>query len=397
MQCSVMLVRRSVPSLKARIHVDGASGPMDINRPDKDYFYININTKIKHLNPQQAFVYPHIRKTGAYMNPILEKLPPDQKKLLKKKKQPSQINVMLATLTHNYFYSNDWMYEHKLDGERCISIKKGKKVTLESRNHKSVNVSYPEVAEAIGHIDANVILDGEIVAFKHGLSDFSRLQQRMHARTKIEAKRTRIPVYYYLFDILYLDGYDLTHLPLITRKHILKHVISFKKPLRFTPHEFKGSASYFKSVCKKGWEGLMVKYTQSTYQSKRSTDWLKFKCIQEQELVIGGYTEPQRSRIGFGAILVGYYKRGKFHYAGKVGTGFDTEELKYLKKQFDTLETKHNPFINFNDSFKGVHWVKPKLVCEVGFTEWTRDNKLRHPRYLGLRRDKPAKLVTQEK
>lgn len=331
------------------------------------------------------------------MNPILEAIPEEQKKLLKKKMQPTQINVMLATLTHNYFYSPDWMYEHKLDGERCISIKNGKEVSLQTRNHKSMNISYPDVEEAISHIDANVILDGEIVAFKHGLSDFSRLQQRMHARTKEEAKKTHIAVYYYIFDIMYLDGYDLTQLPLITRKQILRKIISFKKPLRFTPHKLKTSEAYFDGICKKGWEGLMVKNIRSTYQSKRSTDWLKFKCVQEQELVIGGYTDPQRSRIGFGALLLGYYKRGKFHYAGKVGTGFDTETLLYLKKQLDKLETSRMPFINYNDSSKGVHWVKPQLVCEVGFTEWTHDNKLRHPRYLGLRRDKPAKEVTQEK
>lgn len=330
------------------------------------------------------------------MNPILENLPEDQKKLLKKKKQPNFFNVMLATLTHNYFYNTDWLYEHKLDGERCIAIKKGNKVILETRNHTSLNISYPDVEKAIAQIPANVILDGEIVAFKNGLSNFSRLQQRMHARTKEEASKTRIAVYYYIFDIMYLDGYDLTQLPLITRKHILRKVISFKKPLRYTQHTLKASASYFRAICKKGWEGLMVKDKQSTYQSKRSTDWLKFKCVQEQELVIGGYTEPQRSRVGFGALLLGYYKRGKLHYAGKVGTGFDTEALIYLKKKFDALEIKKNPFTNFNDSLKGVHWIKPQLVCEVGFTEWTRDNKLRHPRYLGLRRDKEAKQVTQE-
>lgn len=330
------------------------------------------------------------------MNQILENLPENQKKLLKKKNQPNFFKVMLATLTHNYFYDTNWLYEHKLDGERCVAIKKENKVILETRNHKSLNISYPDVEEAIAEIPANVILDGEIVAFKNGLSNFSRLQQRMHARTKEEASKTRVAVYCYIFDIMYLDGYDLTKLPLITRKQILRKVISFKKPLRYTQHTLKASASYFKAVCKKGWEGLMVKDKQSTYQSKRSTDWLKFKCVQEQELVIGGYTDPQRSRIGFGALLLGYYKQGKLHYAGKVGTGFDTEALTYLKKKFDALETKKNPFVNFNDSEKGIHWIKPQLVCEVGFTEWTRDNKLRHPRYLGLRRDKEAKQVTQE-
>lgn len=330
------------------------------------------------------------------MNTILANLPEDQKKLLIKQKQPSQYHVMLATLTHDYFYSNDWLYEHKLDGERCITIKNKNKVILETRNHKSMNVNYPDIEEALVHIDANVILDGEIVAFKNGLTDFSRLQQRMHARTKLAAKHLRVAVYYYIFDIMYLDGYDLSQLPLITRKKILRALISFKKPLRFSTHKTNVTPAYFKAICKKGWEGLMVKNKMSTYQNKRSADWLKFKCMQEQELVIGGYTDPQRSRVGFGALLVGYYKRGKFHYAGKVGTGFDTETLLLLKKKFDALATTKNPFVNFYDSLKNVHWVKPQLVCQVGFTEWTAGNKLRHPRYIGLRRDKAATEVTQE-
>ncbi len=332
------------------------------------------------------------------MNKLLASLPEQYRKLLKKKVQPSSIKVELATLTHKYFFSPDWMYEHKFDGERSIAIKKGKRVSLVSRNDKSQNISYPEIKEAIENLNVqSIILDGEVVAFKHGNTDFSRLQQRMHASSTEKAKKSRIAVYYYIFDILYLDGYDLTHLPLILRKHILRHAFHYEKPLRFTTHKIGASEAYYKSICKKGWEGLIVKNINSVYEHRRSPNWLKFKCVKGQELVIGGYTDPQHSRIGFGALLLGYYKRGKLHYAGKVGTGFDTETLKLLKRKFDKLETKHNPFINFNDSFKGIHWVKPQLVCEVGFTEWTRDNKLRHPRYQGLRRDKPAKLVTQEK
>jgi len=162
-------------------------------------------------------------------------------------------------------------------------------------------------------------------------------------------------------------------------------------------YKFQTSSTYFRGACKKGWEGLVVKDKNSRYIHKRSSSWLKFKCVANQELVIAGYTDPQRSRIGFGALLLGYYKNGKLHYAGKVGTGFDTQTLIDLKKKFDALALKKCPFVNYEDSLKGIHWIKPRLVAEIGFEEWTKDNKLRHPRYLGLRIDKAAQKVVQEK
>ncbi len=330
------------------------------------------------------------------MNPILEALPTNLRAKLIKKKQPSFIIPMLATLTHKRFYSPDWMYERKLDGERCLAFKKGNKVSLRTRNDESENTSYPEIVDAVSLIDADVILDGEICAFKNNVSDFSRLQQRMHAASKEEALKSRIPIFYYIFDILYLDGYDLTHLPLIDRKHILRKVISFRKPLRYVMHRFGTSESYYKGVCKKGWEGLVVKDKEGVYEHKRSPLWLKFKCVADQEMVIGGYTKPGGSRVGFGALLLGFYKNGKFHYAGKVGTGFNEQTLTFLKKKMDKLKTTRNPFYNYDDSLENITWVKPELVCEIGFEEWTKDNKLRQPRYQGLRRDKPAKDVVQE-
>jgi DNA ligase D-like protein (predicted ligase) len=315
----------------------------------------------------------------------------------KKKAQPTIIHPMLATLTHTYFYSPDWIYEEKFDGERCIAFKNGSKVLLKSRNNKSLNISYPEIEKAIESIGVkSIILDGEVVAFKGNLTNFSLLQSRMNLSNQEKIKTSRVAVHYCIFDLLYVDGYDVTKMPLIERKELLKKLFRFKDPLIYTPHTFKSSEKHFHAVCKKGWEGLIVKNAMSTYQHKRSSFWLKFKCGYEQELVIGGYTDPKRSRVGFGALLLGYYKGGKLHYAGKVGTGFDEATLRMLKKKFDAITTTKCPFINFDDSLKGVHWVTPSMVCEVGFTEWTRDNKLRHPRYLGLRRDKPAKKVIQE-
>ncbi len=314
-----------------------------------------------------------------------------------KKKMPHQMTPMLATLTEKRFYDKDWIYECKLDGERCVAYKNGTNVSLKSRNNNSLDISYPEIRKALAKINMDtVILDGEIVTFQGKISSFSRLQERMHVRSEKEAQESSVKVYYYIFDIIYLHGYEVTKLPLIERKHLLE-TISFKDPLRFTTYQFKASPAYYKKACDRGWEGLIVKKADSIYLHKRSSNWLKFKCINEQELVIGGYTDPQRSRIGFGAILVGYYKQGKFHYAGKVGTGFDDATLKDLTQKFKNLATEKNPFINYNGRKSRVHWVRPTLVCEVGFTEWTNDNKLRHPRYIGLRRDKSAKSVRQEK
>lgn len=315
----------------------------------------------------------------------------------KKTKMPRYVIPMLATLTEKRFFEKDWIYECKLDGERCVAFKDGNSVTLKSRNDKTLDISYPEIKRAIEKLTIDtIILDGEIVTFKGNVSSFSQLQERMHVTNKEEAERSHIKVFYYIFDVLYIHGYEVTKLPLVERKKLLETII-FKDPLRSTEYQFKASEKYYHQACKRRWEGLIVKKADSTYVHKRSSNWLKFKCVNEQELVIGGYTDPQRSRIGFGAILVGYYQQGKFHYAGKIGTGFDDVTLKDLTKKFKRITTQKNPFINYDGRKSGVHWVRPVLVCEVGFTEWTNDNKLRHPRYLGLRRDKAAKNVRQEK
>jgi len=330
------------------------------------------------------------------MNKILKNLPEEQKNELKKKKQPEKIKVMLAKLTDDRFYKDDWIYERKLDGERCVISKRGKKVKLISRNNKKINASYPEIEKAAEKIKPeNIILDGEIVAFENNISSFSKLQKRMNVKSRKKAKATGVTVYYYAFDIMYLDNYDLTKLPLITRKNILKKTIKFKDPLRFTRHRAKETKQFYNQACKKGWEGLMVKKKKSAYVHKRSSNWLKFKCVNEQEFVIGGYTEPHGERKKFGALLLGYYKNDKLKYAGKVGTGFDEQTLKQLGKKLKNKKIKKNPFDSDEMKGKETHFVKPELVCQIGFTEWT-DHKLRHPRYLGLRRDKPAKKVIRE-
>jgi DNA ligase D-like protein (predicted ligase) len=205
-----------------------------------------------------------------------------------------------------------------------------------------------------------------------------------------------VPVWLYLFDLLYLDRYDIRRVPLRHRKELLRDTFDFKESLRFTDHCEREGEAYYRQACRKGWEGVIAKDGSSEYVSRRTRDWLKFKCAQEQEFVVGGYTEPQGNRIGFGALLLGYYRRSKLLYAGKVGTGFDNDTLRRISRKLAALETPISPFEGDGLPRAGVHWVKPKLVAQIAFTEWTREGKLRHPRFLGLRDDKRPEEVVRE-
>jgi len=329
---------------------------------------------------------------------FLSLLSTDEKKLLQKKPMPTFIKPMLAQLTNDRFSDKNWIFERKLDGERCLIFKKGQNIILKSRNNKILNESYPELVAAAKELySIDCILDGEIVAFKKKETSFSLLQQRFGVNYAAKKSPPKIPIYYYAFDILYYDGYLVTDLPLLTRKTILKMVIPPKnKVLEYVEHKDEKGTLYFKQACKNKWEGLIAKKKKSLYLSKRSPNWLKFKCSNEQEFVIAGYTDPKGSRINFGALLLGYFEKEKLKYAGKVGTGFNEETLKELGKKLKKNEIKKNPFINYDETTKNIHWVKPILVCEVKFSEWTKTNKLRHPSYLGLRLDKAAKEVVQE-
>ena len=333
------------------------------------------------------------------MHSLLEKLDEDQKKKLVRKKQPSWKKPMLAKLSHEVFADENWIYERKLDGERCLAFKNGNKVTLLSRNQQNLNISYPEIVEAIQKQEAgHFIIDGEIVAFEGNLTSFEALQKRMNLSDPEAVAASNTRVFYYVFDVIYLEGYDLSELDLRARKKILKDMLQFADPIRYTPHINENGTSYHAEACKKGWEGIMAKRSDSTYVHKRSSDWLKMKCTNQQEFVIAGYTDPQGDRTGFGALLIGFYKNAELFYAGKVGTGFDENTLKELHGQMQKIETDTPAFADKKSlPKKNVHWLKPKLVAEVGFTEWTKNDKTRHPRYLGLRHDKNATDMVQEK
>jgi DNA ligase D-like protein (predicted ligase) len=323
----------------------------------------------------------------------------DERDALREESVPDWTAPMLATLTHDYFSDPDWIYERKLDGERCLVFRDGDELRILSRNQKNLNDTYPELVEALERERLHrFVVDGEIVAFEGDVTSFSRLQGRIGIKNPDEARASGIAVYLYLFDILHRDGYDVTGLPLRTRKALLKEALSFKDSVRYTAHRNEEGEKYHEEACRKGWEGIIAKDASSAYAHSRSKKWLKFKCGNRQELVVGGFTDPGGSRIGFGALLLGYYEGEEFRYAGKVGTGFDDETLESLRRKMDKLERESCPFEDCEEaSGQGVHWITPRLVAEIGFTEWTGDNRLRHPRYLGLRIDKPAGKVVRER
>lgn len=319
----------------------------------------------------------------------------EEASLIRPQAVPDWCPPMLATLTHKRFSDPDWIFECKLDGVRAMAYRNGDEVRLLTRNHIDISERYPAVMESLcaQPLD-HFVVDGELVAFENGISSFSRLQQRLHL-TGDAARSSAITVFYYLFDVLHIDGSGLDALPLRTRKKILKQVMTFDHRLRFSAHRNRDGEAYFETACRKGWEGLIAKRADSAYQHHRSADWLKFKCTRRQELVIGGFTDPRRGRVGFGALLVGYFDSGRLRYAGKVGTGYSDAFLRDFRSQLDELEQARSPF----DSDIGepaAHWVRPELVGEFAFTEWTRHGKLRHPSFLGLRDDKAATDVVRE-
>jgi DNA ligase D-like protein (predicted ligase) len=219
----------------------------------------------------------------------------------------------------------------------------------------------------------------------------------MHVRDANQARASQVPVFYYLFDLPYLEGHDLTDLELLDRKALLKDAMSFFSPLRYTAHRHRNGAAFHRQACADGWEGLIAKRAASVYVQARSRDWLKFKCVNEQEFVIVGFTDPQGSRQEFGALLVGYYEDGKLAYAGKVGTGYNDRILREVGRRLRSLEVEE-PTLQAPDlPRRGAHWVRPELVAQIGYTEMTRDGRLRHPRFLGVRDDKSPRDVVLER
>jgi DNA ligase D-like protein (predicted ligase) len=270
-----------------------------------------------------------------------------------------------------------------------------------TRNEHDISSTFPEIAEALAaqHLGDDFVVDGEIVAFDKDETKFGLLQHRLGVIRPAAELLAEVPAYYYLFDVLWAGGRDVRPVPLLERKKILRELLSFDDPLRFTEHRDTEGEAYYREACAKGWEGLIAKRADTPYRAGRTKDWLKFKCESGQEFVIGGFTDPQRSRIGFGALLLGYYDPGgRLVYAGKVGTGFTNQMLRSLHDRLAAIERPRSPFEAgpLPRPAPGVHWVEPRLVGEVGFSEWTSAGELRHPRFQGLRDDKDAREVVRE-
>jgi bifunctional non-homologous end joining protein LigD len=319
----------------------------------------------------------------------LDLLDDDERALAPEGPPPRGSDAMKALLTDERFSDAGWIFERKLDGIRCIAVRDGGGVRLWSRNDLSLDARYPEVGAALGEeAQTRFAVDGEVVAFEGSQTSFARLAQR---------GQHPVAVYYYVFDLLWLDGRDLRALPLRTRKRLLRATLKAEGAVRLSPHRNHDGEAMFKEACRKGWEGIIAKRADSPYASgKRSRDWLKLKCEQGQELVIGGWTAPKGTREELGALLVGYYAPdGSLRYAGKVGTGFDRATLRELAGLLGPLRRDDSPFAETIKE-RDVTWVEPELVAQIGFSEWTGAGRLRHPRFLGLRDDKAAREVVRE-
>jgi bifunctional non-homologous end joining protein LigD len=281
---------------------------------------------------------------------------------------PEWVVPMAATLTQERFTGPEWLFERKYDGIRLLAFRKGSSVRLFSRNQLPQN--HPALAQAIGALPVDeVILDGEV--------DWGGRN-----------------VAYHVFDILWLNGRDLMPLPLIERRAILRD-LALRSPLHAVA-EVTG-AKPWEQACRQGWEGVIAKRRDSHYEQRRSPSWLKMKCEASQELVVGGFTDPQGTRPGLGALLLGYFEGEDLVFAGKVGTGFDTKQLLALRARLDRIEIAHSPFTKAVGLPRiRAHWVRPEIVVQVAFIEWTVHGKLRHARFLGIREDKTPRDVVRE-
>jgi bifunctional non-homologous end joining protein LigD len=292
---------------------------------------------------------------------------------------------MLATLVDAPFKNSNWVFEEKYDGVRILAYKEGSQVSLISRNAINRTARYPEIAAAIGHLKSETLaLDGEIVVFD--AKNVSRFQLLQQGKGRPQ---------YAIFDCLYADGKDLRNEPLSNRRAALEHVVTPSSTLRLSARLASDGVKAFQIASRRGYEGVVAKNLSSAYVQGRSREWLKVKVHQEDEFVIGGFTEPTGSRKHFGALMLGVYSQGHLRYAGKVGTGFDERTLDSLYRKFHRLIREKSPF-SPDVRERGATFLSPRLVAQVSFTERTSDGKLRHPVYLGLRDDKSAKEVVEQ-
>jgi bifunctional non-homologous end joining protein LigD len=322
-------------------------------------------------------------------------------------RKPEFVEPMKALLEAKLPRGPEWVYEVKFDGVRALAIKNNESLALVSRAGNDLGHKYPEISQGLKNLSAGeAIIDGEVVAVDaQGRSSFQLLQSYQSAGTK------KPPLFYYVFDLIQLDGKDVTKLPLSERKAMAQKLTENLAPaIRFSGNITAESARLLKEMQSRGLEGLIAKKKDSRYEpGRRSGAWVKFKWTNEQEFVIGGYTRPKGARSHFGAILVGYYQNKRLLFAGKIGTGFNEATLRMLYEKFQQLASPDCPFANLPEKFTGsssglsaaemrrCQWLRPELVCQARFAEWTRDHHLRQPAYLGLREDKDPREVVREK
>ena len=314
---------------------------------------------------------------------------------------------MLAESIEKPFDDSDWLFEIKWDGYRAIAFIENGKVRLVSRNQNELTARYPELKDMPEYIKAKTaVLDGEVVALDaEGRASFSLMQQRTGFRPggHRAAAKADVPVLYYAFDLLYLDGYDWRHVPLEERKRKLASLLTTGDSLRYSDHYAAQGKSLFEIARSKKLEGILAKKRNSCYEERRSREWLKIKIRHQMECVIGGFTEPEGTRAHFGSLVLGLYdKQGRLIHVGQVGSGFDQKLLAEISKLLGKIETKKNPFYGEVEALRKVSWVKPELVAEIEYAEWTEGAnsgsgpKLRAPVFLGLRDDKDPKECTLE-
>ncbi len=303
---------------------------------------------------------------------------------------PEVIHPMLATLVDASFSNSEWIFETKWDGFRAICFVQKGKSRFVSRNQIDMTPQYPELVSVGKQLAAKeAILDGEIVALdKHGMPRFQLLQPRVGRKSGVEALRGHGHIVYYVFDCLFVDGYDLTSCTVVERKAVLERILKPAGFLKLSEHIVGDGQAFFAQIEKFSLEGMMAKRAASPYVPRRSRDWLKVKTVQRSEVVIGGYTQPRGSRAHFGALVVGLYRGKDLHYVAHVGGGFNQRSLTEIHKLMQPLKTKAGPFVDAAKTNEPVQWIQPRLVGEVKFSEWTADLRLRHPVFVGLREDK---------
>lgn len=303
---------------------------------------------------------------------------------------PSVINPMLATLVDDPFSDPNWIFETKWDGFRSVCFIRNGEARFVSRNQIEMTPQYPELHDVPKQINARqAILDGEIVALdKDGMPRFQLLQNKLRIRSGSYVHASKAQIVYFVFDLLYLDGYDLMNCSVVERKAKLAEILNPSNFIKLSEHIEADGEEFFRHIEKFHLEGMIAKRAASKYVQKRTTDWLKVKTVMRSEVVIGGYTQPRGTRSYFGSLVCGLYRDRKLHYVAHVGGGFNERLLESIYKLMQPLKTDKSPFVDAPKTNEPVQWLKPKLVAEVKFSEWTADNRLRQPIFIGLREDK---------